>query len=82
MQSWCRCSRSCYRFGYATQTGRHGAIGAVALISAMLFLVNVVEALVPPFVPVWVRVEMIVVAALMVGVVLDVVRWAWADEHS
>jgi hypothetical protein len=63
------------------RTGRRSAIRAVGLISAVLLLVNVVEALIPGFVPIWMRVEMIAVAALMLGVVLDVVRWAVAETH-
>lgn len=62
------------------QTRGRGAIRAVGLIAAVLFLVNVVEALLPGFVPLWMRVEMIVVAVLMAGVVLDVVRWAVVRE--
>jgi hypothetical protein len=38
--------------------------------------VNVAEALIPAFVPAWMRLEMTLVALLMVGVVLDVTRWA------
>lgn len=58
------------------QIGKRGAVRAVGVIAAVLFLVNVIEALIPEFVPVWMRIEMAVVALLMVGVVLDVVRWA------
>ncbi len=39
-----------------------------------LFLVNVIEALIPGFVPIWMRVEMIGVAVLMGLVILLVVR--------
>lgn len=58
------------------QGGNRGAIRAVGIIAAVLFLVNVTEALIPGFVPYWMRIEMVVVALLMAGVVLDVVRWA------
>lgn len=58
------------------QTGRRGAIRAVGLICAVLFLVNVVEALIPGFVPVWMRLEMCVVALLMLVIVLELIRWA------
>jgi hypothetical protein len=58
------------------QTGTRGAVRAVGLISAVLFLVNVIEALIPGFAPVWMRIDMVLVALLMVGVVLDVIRWA------
>lgn len=56
--------------------GNRGAIRAVGIIAAVLFLVNVTEALIPGFVPLWMRIEMVVVALLLAGVVLDVVRWA------
>lgn len=59
----------------SAQTGRRSAIRAVGLIATVLFLVNIVEALIPGFVPVWMRAEMYVVAALMLVVVLDVIRW-------
>jgi hypothetical protein len=64
----------------SAQTGRRSAIRAVGLISAALFLANVIEALIPGFVPSWMRVEMYVVAALMLGVVLEVIRWAVTNE--
>lgn len=59
----------------SAQTGRRSAIRAVGLIATVLFLVNIVEALIPGFVPVWMRAEMYVVAALMLVVVLEVIRW-------
>lgn len=60
----------------SARTGRRSAIRAVGLISAVLLVVNVVEALIPGFVPTWMRAQMYVVAALMLVVVLDVIRWA------
>ena len=54
--------------------GSVGALRAVGLIAAALFLVNVIEALIPGFVPVWMRFEMIGVAVLMALVILLVVR--------
>jgi hypothetical protein len=63
------------------QTGRRGAIRAVGLIAAVLFLVNVVEVLIPGFVPLWMQVSMVVVALLMIGVVLDAIRWAVVHEN-
>jgi hypothetical protein len=63
------------------QTGRRGAVRAVGLIAAALFLVNVVEAVIPGFVPVWMVVGMIVVALLMAGVVLDCIRWAVVNKN-
>ncbi|AMM19053.1 hypothetical protein AX769_01490 [Frondihabitans sp. PAMC 28766] len=58
------------------QSGGRGGIRAVGVIAATLLLVNVIEAVIPGFVPFWMRIEMVIVALLMVGVVLDVVRWA------
>jgi hypothetical protein len=62
------------------QAGKRGAIRAVGLISSVLFLVNVAEALIPGFVPMWMRVDMVLVALLMIGVVLDVIRWAVVNK--
>lgn len=62
----------------SAQRGRRGAVRAVGIIAAVLLLANAVEALLPGFVPEWMRVQMIVVALLMLGVVVDVVRWALA----
>lgn len=58
----------------SAQTGRRSAIRAVGLIASVLLLVNIVEALLPGFVPFWMRVQMGVVAALMLVVVLEVIR--------
>lgn len=58
------------------RAGKRAAVRALGLIAAVLFLVNVVEALIPSFVPGWMRLEMVVIAVLMVGIVLDVTRWA------
>lgn len=63
------------------QKGRRGAIRAVGLISAVLFLVNVTESLIPGFVPLWMRIDMGIVALLMIGIVLEVVRWAVAEKQ-
>lgn len=53
--------------------GSIGGLRAVGLISAVLLLVNVLEALLPDLFPVWMRIEMIGIAALMAAVVLSVV---------
>lgn len=58
------------------RAGKRSAVRALGLIAAVLFVVNVVEALIPSFVPGWMRLEMLVIAVLMVGIVLDVTRWA------
>lgn len=64
----------------AVRTGKRSAVRAVGLIAAVQLLVNVVEALIPGFVPPWMRIEMIGIAALMGGVVFDVARWAARDH--
>lgn len=50
------------------------AVRAVGIIAAVLFLANVIEALLPNFAPGWMRVEMIVIALVMLGIVGSVVR--------
>lgn len=64
----------------SARTGRRSAVRAVGVIAAALLLVNAIEALLPSFVPVWMRIEMVATALLMAGVVLDVIRWA-VREH-
>lgn len=59
----------------SAQRGRRGAIRAVGIIAAVLLVANVVEALLPGFVPEWMRGQMILVALLMLGVVIEVVRY-------
>lgn len=58
----------------SARNGSIAALRAVGLIAATLFLVNVIEALLPGFVPVWMRCGMWVIAALMLGVIALVVR--------
>jgi hypothetical protein len=65
----------------AAQAGGRSGRRAVGLISATLFVVNVVEALIPGFVPVWMRVQMLTCAAVMVAIVLLVVRVALAGDR-
>lgn len=60
----------------SARAGKRSAVRALGLIAAVLFVVNVVEALIPSFVPGWMRLEMLVIAVLMVGIVLEVARWA------
>jgi hypothetical protein len=59
------------------RTGRAGnanALRAVGIIAAVLAVVNLVEALIPDLFPVWMRMEMVIIAALMAIVVTLVVR--------
>lgn len=65
----------------AAQAGRRSGLRAVGLISATLFVVNIVEALIPGFVPLWMRVEMLAAAALMGVIVLLVARAALARDR-
>jgi hypothetical protein len=58
----------------AARAGRPGALRAVAIISAVLFGVNVIEAMIPGLFPLWMRAEMIGIAAVMAAVILLVVR--------
>lgn len=58
----------------SARLGSVGALRAVGLIAATLLLVNVVEALIPEFVPMWMRAEMVGIAVLMAVVILCVVR--------
>ncbi|MBF5001625.1 hypothetical protein IRT45_31335 [Nocardia sp. BSTN01] len=58
----------------SARRGSVAALRAVGLIAAALFLVNVVEALLPDFVPGWMRVEMFGTAVLMALIIGLVVR--------
>lgn len=60
------------------QTGTRSAIGAVGIIAAVLLLANLIEVLIPGFIPVWMQmqVQMVLVVLLMAGVVAEVIRWA------
>ena len=58
----------------AARAGSLGALRAVGLISAVLFLVNVIEAVIPGLFPTWMRVEMVGIAVLMAGLILLLVR--------
>jgi hypothetical protein len=58
----------------AAGRGSSGAVTAIAVIAVVLVVVNVVEALIPGLFPVWMRVEMVVIAALMAAVALLTLR--------
>jgi len=58
----------------AARAGRADALRAVGVIAAVLAVANVVEALIPGLFPMWMRIEMVVIAALMAVVVTLVVR--------
>src|SRR4051794_14252085 len=66
----------------AARAGSVEGLRAVGLISAVLFLVNVVEAMLPGLFPLWMRVQMVGVAVLMLAVVLLVVRERRAGHAS
>ena len=52
------------------RAGSPGALRAVGIISAGLFLVNVIEVLIPGLFPLWMRAEMIGIAVVMAAVML------------
>jgi len=58
----------------AARSGSLGALRAVGIISAVLLLVNVIEASIPGLFPLWMRVEMIGIAVIMAMVIALVVR--------
>ena len=64
----------------SARAGNRGGLLAVGVISAVLLLVNVVEILIPGFLPTWMRIEMIGIAALMAVSVALVVKIA-APRH-
>ena len=57
----------------AARAGSPGALRAVGIISAVLFLVNVIEVLIPGLFPLWMRAEMIGIAVVMAAVMLLVI---------
>lgn len=58
----------------AARRGSLRALRAAGLIASALLLVNVVEATVPGFVPIWMRIEMAGIAILMAAVIGLVIR--------
>jgi hypothetical protein len=58
----------------AAREGSKNALRAVGIIAAVLVAVNLAEALIPGLFPVWMRTEMVVIAALMAVVVTLAVR--------
>jgi len=59
---------------HAARGGSTAGLRAVGVVAGVLVLVNVVEAALPHQFPVWMRLEMVGIALLMVAVVLLVVR--------
>jgi hypothetical protein len=58
------------RLRAAARSGGPGALRPVGIIAAVLFLVNVVEVLIPGLFPMWMRVEMIGIAVVTLAVIL------------
>lgn len=58
----------------AARGGSIGALRAVGIIASVLFLVNVIEGLIPGLFPLWMRVQMAGVALTMAAVILLIVR--------
>lgn len=54
----------------SARRGSRRALRAVVIIGAVLVVVNVVEAVIPELFPVWMRIEMVLLAALMVVLVI------------
>jgi hypothetical protein len=59
---------------WAAREGSANALRAVGVIAAVLAAVNLAEAAIPSLFPVWMRMEMVVIAALMAVVVTLAVR--------
>lgn len=57
----------------AARAGSPGALRAVGIIAAVLFLVDVIEAMISGLFPLWMRAEMIGIAVVMLAVTLLVV---------
>lgn len=64
------------------RSGSRRALRAVGIISGVLVAVNAVEASIPGFVPVWMQVEMVVIALLMLASVGLVVAIALAENNG
>lgn len=62
--------------------GHRTALRASGLIAAVLLLANVIEALVPGLFPAWMRLEMVVIATLMAGIVVCVARAAARADRA
>ena len=62
--------------------GRRRALRAVGIISGVLVAANAVEASIPGFAPGWMRVEMVIVAAIMLASVGLVVSIALAENNG
>ena len=64
----------------SARAGNRGGLRAVGISSAVLLLVNVIEILIPGFLPEWMRIEMIGIAALMALSVVLVAQVAASDH--
>ncbi len=66
----------------SARSGSRGGLRAVGLISAALFLANVIEVMIPGLFPVWLRAVMVGIAVLMAAVIGLVVREALTEPHG
>lgn len=66
----------------SARAGSRAGLRAVGLIAAVLFLVNLIEVMIPGLFPVWLRVVMVVIAALMAAMVGLVIRAASTERRS
>ena len=62
----------------AARRGSRRASVAVLIIATVLLVANIIEAAAPGAFPTWMRLEMLAIAALMVGVIITSIReGAW-----
>jgi hypothetical protein len=66
----------------SARRGSVPALRAVGIVSAVVFLVNVVELMIPGLFPAWMRVEMVFIALLMATSVLLVVLTRLAFQRT
>jgi uncharacterized membrane protein len=66
----------------SARRGSVPALRAVGIVSAVVFLVNVVEVMIPGLFPAWMRIEMLVIALLMAASVLLVVLTRLASQRT
>jgi hypothetical protein len=66
----------------SSRTGGRNGLQAVGLISAALFLVNLVDVMIPGLFPGWLRVVMLGIAVLMAAVVGLVIREALTQPRT
>lgn len=66
----------------AARNGNRSALRATGIIASVLFLVNIIEGLVPNFMPMWIRADMFVVATLMACIIGTVINISLSKENE